>query len=126
MGSEENFEGPTGIAVDELNQQAFVNDKANNNIQVFTIPDDPLANIEYSGVTNNDFSQEEDSKNDDDDDSKNDDDDDDSKNDDDDDDFEDKDGDGYIDCKGTGKNVDVGSDDPYDLDRDGDGTGCDA
>jgi hypothetical protein len=40
-------------------------------------------------------------------------------------DYKDKDGDGDIDCKDTGKNVKVGSDDPYDLDRDGDGIGCD-
>jgi hypothetical protein len=39
-------------------------------------------------------------------------------------DYKDKDGDGDIDCKDTGKNVKVGSDDPYDLDRDGDGIGC--
>ena len=48
----------------------------------------------------------------------------DSKDNDDDDDFEDKDGDGDIDCKDTGNNVKVGSDDPHDLDRDGDGIGC--
>jgi hypothetical protein len=40
-------------------------------------------------------------------------------------DYKDKDGDGDIDCKDVGKNVKVGSDDPYDLDRDGDGIGCD-
>ena len=57
-------------------------------------------------------------------DSKDNDDDDDSKDNDDDDDFEDKDGDGDIDCKDTGNNVKVGSDDPHDLDRDGDGIGC--
>ena len=78
--------------------------------------------------SNDDDDSKDNSNNNDDDDSKdNSNNDDDSKDDsnDDDDDFEDKDGDGDIDCKDTGKNVKVGSDDPYDLDRDGDGTGCD-
>ena len=34
-----------------------------------------------------------------------------------------KEDDDNIDCKDTGKNVHVGSDDPYDLDRDGNGIG---
>jgi hypothetical protein len=88
-------------------------------------------NSEEDGGDSSDSDKEDnnsDSKdNDDDNDSKDNDDNDDdndSKDNDDDNDFEDKDGDGDIDCKDTGNNVKVGSDDPHDLDRDGDGIGC--
>ena len=120
-GSEKNFERPTGIAVDELNQQAFVNDKANNNIQVFTIPDDPFASIEYTASTNNDNSQEGDSS------AEKEDSNDGDKDGDDGDEYEDKDGDGDIDCDDVDrKDFEVGPDDPGNLDGDGDGTACES
>ncbi len=111
---------------------AYVSDEDNYDLHL-PIAEKIIASIEFIPISiqSNDNSEEDErdssdsDKKDNSSDSKDNDDDDDSKDNDDDDDFEDKDGDGDIDCKDTGNNVEVGSDDPHDLDRDGDGIGCD-
>ena len=96
-------------------QQSFSDNDSKDNDNDNDSKDNDNDNDSKDNDNDNDSKDEDDDSKDEDDDSK----------DEDDDEFEDKDGDGDIDCKDTGKNVKVGSDDPYDLDRDGDGIGCD-
>ena len=98
--------------IDELNKRAYVNDKANNNIQVFSISEDPFVNLKYATSENNDNSGDKTSP-----DSK--DKDNDSKNE------ESKDDGTDLDCSDFDKkNLKVQPGDPYDLDRDGNGIAC--
>jgi hypothetical protein len=106
------------LIIDELNKSLCINDKGNNNIQVFSIPEDPFVNLKYATSENNDNSGDKtspDSK-DKDNDTKDNDKNNDSK------DKESKDDGGDLDCSDFDKkNFKVQPGDPYDLDRDGDG-----
>ncbi|MGA8844787.1 MAG: hypothetical protein WB511_14480, partial [Nitrososphaeraceae archaeon] len=60
-GSSSNFERPTGIAYDAINELLYVNDKDRNNIQVFSVSDSAESTFRsssHSGYTHEDGNDE--------------------------------------------------------------------